>query len=204
MHKNTAIISSTLAFSIILEWFVRKGAVILYGSNGFSLWPWIDNIMHFAWGFNIFLIFFLLLKCEPLDALLAVFAWQMFWETTEMLGDILLSQPHFMLDHFFFDGIKDTFANLVGALLAWWLLASPIKVGKSGPYRQFMLDYAVTSIMLCIIGISYAVYCLATGTVFESPDLLAIVWLIVTALSLGAYECAAYYMKRKKKTRARH
>ncbi|HEY9706161.1 MAG TPA: hypothetical protein V6C58_27240 [Allocoleopsis sp.] len=105
----------TLTFSIVLEFCVRY----------FNLWntiPYCDKIMHFFWGFNIFLMLVIMFKWKPRDALIAVFVWQMMWEFGEMIEDRLVTQPEYMFDYFYFDGIKDTITDLAGAIAGWLTL----------------------------------------------------------------------------------
>lgn len=192
MERNKVILCFTLAFSVILEWFVRQGAVLLYGSNGFLLWPWIDNIMHFAWGVNIFLIFFVLFKWEPLDALLAVFVWQMLWESIEIIGDRVIPQPDWMLDHFFFDGIKDTVMNLAGAFAAWWLLAWKKRDKHPRRFRGWMRRYLTTTLLLVVGGTAYWGFSVSKGG-FTSPDIFTVWWLAISAALIALFE---YFKQR--------
>jgi hypothetical protein len=188
MEKNKLIFGFTLLFSIILEWFVRKGAVLLYGESGFLLWPWVDNFMHFFWGFNIFLFLYLILKWDPWDALLGVVVWQLAWEVLEIIGDRVTSQPDSFYDHFFFDGVKDSVVDALGALFAWRLFAWNTKPLQAKQFRGFMERLCISSALLIIAGSVIILYGLYAGRAFESPDLFAVFWILASVIMLGTFE----------------
>ena len=48
-------------------------------------------------------------------AVIVVFAWQMIWEISEIVGDRVLDQPAHMHDHLWPDGAIDTALDLLGA-----------------------------------------------------------------------------------------
>jgi hypothetical protein len=137
-----------LVISASLEIFVRFISPGLYGQDFFGVWPPIDNVMHFLWGLTFFLLFSRYMT--RLQAIYCVFFWQMGWELIEMLGDQLVSQPAHMLDLFFFDGIKDTFVDLAGAVVGFFLLkesgVSRPKISVFGHY------YAVLMSMYVVVG----------------------------------------------------
>ena len=197
MEKNKAILSLTLAFSVILELFVRKGAVMLYGANGFALWPWIDNVMHFFWGLNIFLALLFIFKWEPLDALLGLFVWQMVWESIEIIGDHLAPQPAYMFDHFFFDGIKDTILDIAGGFVGWLIFAWKKKDNHPKRFRGWMKKYFVATVILIACGTAYWGYTISEGMSFSSPNVFTVWWLAVTAILTAAPELVKGKVKDK-------
>lgn len=177
MDSRKAIFAGTLAFSILLELWVRYGLLYLTGHDGFYIWPNVDNVMHFFWGLNFFMVFMLFLRWTPAESVLGVYGWQMLWELVEMVGDIVLTQPVHMLDHFFLDGIKDTVVDVAGALLGWLLLL-PTKEGHSGTERHPLIRRAITIhlyLMLALVPIG-SFWLVATG---KSADLLAIMWIVL-------------------------
>jgi hypothetical protein len=174
----------TLAFSILLEFYVRWVSVWVYGIDGFGMFPPIDNIMHFLWGLNIFFIFVLLLRFEPIDAIFAVFAFQMVWEASEMIGDVVLAQPSYMLDHFFFDGIKDTVFDIAGAGAGWLIFlksSAHIRFRKITGFRRFMTVYSWAIALLAVIGFAYFILVILSRHAFISPDLAATAYIIIGA-----------------------
>lgn len=177
MEKHKVVFAITLTISILLEIWVRWISPFQFGQDFFGVWPPIDNIMHFLWGLNFFFIFTIGLKWKPWDGILGVFMWQMLWETVEMIGDKVQSQPAYMLDHFFYDGIKDTCNDLAGALVAWYLLYlifnKNIPYTKDSPCLAWVNYYAILLIPLLIIG-SYIYF--TNG--HSSPDTLSYMWLI--------------------------
>lgn len=176
MDSRRAIWYGTLTFSVLLELWVRYALPFIVGRDGFAIWPDVDNIMHFFWGLNIFLFFVLVLRWKPIEGILGVYAWQMGWEFTEMVGDVVQAQPVHMLDHFFFDGIKDTFVDLAGALLGWFFI-SRTKEGFADDNEHPRLRKAILThlgLMLPLIPIG-AIILWTYGT---SPDLLAAGWIV--------------------------
>lgn len=189
MDHRRGLFFVTLAFSLFLEVWVRWVMPLTHGDSGFGIWPPVDNVMHFFWGLNIFVFLVLYLRFTPVDALLGVYAWQMAWELMEMVGDIMLRQPGYMLDHFFFDGIKDTLVDLAGGALGWLLLSRSKgakhseEVGRMRERRVFRrLAIAHLWLMLPVLPIGTYLR-LSTG---ESPDLLGIVWIAGAALVAAA------------------
>lgn len=179
MEKRNIVFGCTLTFSILLEIYVRWIAK----PSVFISWPPIDNIMHFFWGVNVFLIALIFLKWEPLDSLLAVFVWQMGWETAEMIGDRLFSQVAAMLDHFYFDGIKDTLVDLGGGMFGWIILKTMGNLDglHQSTARTWMLIYAVAMLPGVAIG---SVVTIAQG---GSADLFAIVWIIGAGIGSAVF-----------------
>lgn len=166
-----------LGFSILLEIWVRWLLPITSGHDGFYIWPNIDNVMHFFWGLNIFLFFVLMLRWTPIEGLLGVYIWQMGWELSEMVGDIIIAQPPHMLDHFFLDGIKDTAVDIAGAVLGWaLLLPTKMKTKDSRPHPRIaraMLTHLI--ILLPVIPIGTAALLINN----ISYDSLAIAWIVL-------------------------
>ncbi len=135
--------------------------------------------MHFFWGVNLLLALVLFLRMTPLEGLLGVYGWQMIWALCEMLGDILFKQPAYMLDHFFFDGIKDTLMDVAGALLAWFLLSRTKErfagTKKHPRFARFLAAHLALMLPLLPVG---AFLLFSTGT---SADVLAIAWISLAA-----------------------
>lgn len=177
MKGKHFIMAFTLTCSIVLEVWVRWISLEQYGRDFFGIWPPIDNIMHFMWGLNIFLILLVWLKWKPLDSLLGVFMWQMMWESVEIIGDIVQAQPQHMFDHFFFDGIKDTIVDIAGGAFGWLIMKSfPDAINNSKPLtegRAYMVTYAYGVVPLILIG---TVVYFINGKV--SPDTLTFIWLL--------------------------
>ncbi|HIH23762.1 TPA: hypothetical protein HA251_01900 [Candidatus Woesearchaeota archaeon] len=176
MDSRRAIWYGTLTFSVLLEVWVRYALPLIVGRDGFAIWPSVDNIMHLFWGLNIFLFFVLVLRWKPIEGVLGVYTWQMGWEFTEMVGDVVQAQPVHMLDHFFFDGIKDTFVDIAGALLGWFFI-SRTKEGFADDNEHPRLRKAVLThlaLMLPLIPIG-SILLLTYG---KSPDLLAAGWIV--------------------------
>ena len=177
MDSRRVLFAGLLFWSLFLEAWARWILPLLGYENGFALWPAVDNVMHFFWGVNFFFFFVLVLRWRPLGALLGVYAWQMAWEAGEMIGDLLVSQPSFMFDHFFFDGIKDTFVDVAGALLGWaFLFGTREKFAGLREHmrlKRFLAAHLACMLPLLPVGI---VLFLSTG---ESHDLLATAWIVL-------------------------
>lgn len=145
MNRIKIFFAVTLIFSISMEFAVRV----------YDLWntiPFCDKIMHFFWGLNIFMFLAIRLRWSAKDALFGVLAWQVIWEFSEMIGDkIITSQPDYMLDHFFYDGIKDTLMNLAGAFLGLVIIKN-----KSQTYRlrRVYPNGSITVLASCVIATS--------------------------------------------------
>jgi hypothetical protein len=185
-EKNLKIIFAwTLLFSVVLEIYVRVINELIFGIDGFGMIPYIDNVMHFFWGLNFFFAAIIFFKLEVFDALIVVFLWQMIWESVEMIGDVVLAQPVHMLDHFFFDGIKDTIVDIAGALLGWLMirLLEMKGVKKYPVFRRFGIVYSFAIVGLAIIGSLYYIYCVKffPGVPFKSPDIFATTYILVSA-----------------------
>jgi hypothetical protein len=178
VDSRKLLFTCTLLFSIILEATVR----IL------DLWTtywYIDSVMHFFWGLNIFLFVVLFLKWKPLDGLLVVLAWQFFWEAGEMVGDLFITQPAYLEDHFFFDGFKDTVVDAAGAGLGWLILkAFPQGEEQESKLRYWMFLFVILMVPMILFGsvISYArgesMNAFATWWIFGSA-IASIVWVKV-------------------------
>jgi hypothetical protein len=152
-HKTHTKTHWTLFFLFLfisgaLELFVRYISPLLYGQDFFGVWGPIDNVMHFLWGLTFFLLFSQYMT--RIQAIYCVFFWQMGWELIEMLGDQLILQPVHMLDLFFFDGIKDTFVDLAGAVVGYFLIRES---GVSKPrISVFGHYYAVLMSLYIVVG----------------------------------------------------
>jgi hypothetical protein len=178
MDKQHKIWYSLLAFSVLLEIWVRWGLLWTTGHDGFFIWPPVDNVMHFFWGANIFLFLILVLRWRPIEGVLGVYGWQMLWELVEMAGDVATAQPPHMLDHFFMDGTKDTLMNITGALFGWFLVSKPLKKQKKYTrahprIRRFLTAHLIIMLPMLPIGIFLLAW---TGTSFDS---LAIAWIVL-------------------------
>ncbi|HLP79664.1 MAG TPA: hypothetical protein VK158_03455 [Acidobacteriota bacterium] len=181
MKSQHILFTTTLVFSIVLEITVRWILLAITGTDGFGLWPPIDNIMHFMWGLNIFFFFVIVLKWKPLDAVYGVFVWQMGWELVEMIGDITMAQPVHMLDHFFLDGIKDTFVDIGGALLGWLLIRKIRTPTAQSSFYPWMNIFAWCMLPIVFVGGAVYIHNLQTNVAIPSPDLLSIIWIICAA-----------------------
>lgn len=160
----------TLTWSIILEYAVRH----------YDLWnisPYTDSVMHFFWGVNIFFALVIFFKWDLKSALLGIFVWQMFWEALEMVGDVVTAQPGYMLDHFFFDGIKDTIVDVLGGVCGWLLIGwtGVFKGTHSVKHLLWMQWYMYSMLPSAIVG---GIILFMTGT---SADMLATVWILLAA-----------------------
>lgn len=169
-----------ISLNVLLELWVRFILPITTGHDGFYHWPNIDIALHLLSGVNIFLLFVLAFKWRPAEALLGVYAVQMGWEATEIIGDWLLTQKAHMIDRFFTDGITDTIANIVGACIGWAsLFLTRRKTEGTRPHpraTRAIRNHLFLTIPLVPIGLALL---FAHGT---SYDLLAVVWIIVAAL----------------------
>ncbi len=175
MDYRRIVFVCTLLFSIALEIYVRAFGI-------FGLWPPIDNFMHFFWGLNIFLFVVLYLRWKPLDALLVVLAWQWIWEAGEILTDILITQPDFMLDPFFFDGIKDTIFDAAGGMLAWGILRiMPQKETQECQWRLHLILYSTAIVPLLVVGTFVSV------VRESSAQWLAFCWILAAIPAVWAY-----------------
>ena len=163
---------ASISCSVILEFCVR------HYDLWHLLWGRMDSLMHFLWGWNIFLIFVLLLRWTPRDALLGVFAWQMLWESIEIVGDIVLPQPAYMLDIFYMDGLKDTVVDMLGALAAWGALTRfPAVKTKRSRLHGWMHAFLLFTLPGIAIG---GVVTLVRG---ESPNMFVVIWLVCAAVA---------------------
>jgi hypothetical protein len=117
MEARRIVFYSTLAFSVVLEYLVRV----------YDWWPRLgghmDSVMHFFWGLNLFLLSIVWLRWKPISAFYGVFAFQMGWELVEIVGDNVITQSQEMKDIFWWDGIKDTMFDMLGAGLGWLMIA---------------------------------------------------------------------------------
>lgn len=174
MEARRILLYCTLAFSITLEFYVRA----------FNQWHRLgnhmDTIMHFFWGLNIFLLLVVWLKWKPVSALYGVFAFQMGWELIEMVGDYLIIQSNNMIDIFWWDGIKDTIADLIGGFIGWTVLTF-LPGGLGGlseiPYARALRRLPWYMLPGVIIG---AVLWFITGS---SPQFFGIVWITVALVA---------------------
>jgi hypothetical protein len=176
MDLRKLVFGCTLTLSVLLELYVRL-------LDKWSLFNGtMDSVMHFFWGLNVFFIFILFFKWTPLDALLGVFVWQMAWEAVEMIGDQIIVQTAAMLDHFFFDGIKDTIVDLAGGLLGWGILKTlPAAAYNVSKLRFWMTSYFVTMLPGIAIG---SIISVASGA---SADVFATAWIIAAAAFTGLF-----------------
>jgi|GEM_PF-1610664 len=168
-----------LAFSVILEIWVRFIMPFTHGQNGFYVWSPVDNIMHFFWGVNIFLFLVLFRKWTPKEGILGIFGWQMVWEVIEMVGDIVTQQPVHMADHLFFDGTKDTIVDLAGGLLGWWIITKT-REGVSGTTEHRWASRYLTTLVWLVLPLVPvgAYFFFARG---YSADILASAWIVTAA-----------------------
>lgn len=165
INYQKILLGFTFTFSVVLEFCVRY----------FNLWntiPYCDKIMHFFWGLNIFLILVIMFKWKPRDALIGVFVWQMFWELGEMIEDMLVEQPAYMFDYFYFDGIKDTITDLVGGI-AGWLTLGLFKNQKKVKYRNG-IPLKVIYLFSFLIGLVVIVGTILSLKAGESQNFFAI------------------------------
>lgn len=168
MEARRILLYCSLLFSIVLEYFVRTQ----------NLWMWfgnhMDSVMHFFWGLNIFLLLVIWLKWKPLSALYGVFAFQMFWELVEILGDSVITQTADMMDIFWWDGILDTIVDVLGGALGWLILAwlpGGLKGLRETPYARALRTLPWAMLPGIIIG---GVIWTVTGS---SPQLFAVIWI---------------------------
>ena len=117
------ILSSKPRFSLFLGTLVVmaiiQGAVVLNYHQYWISYPHGDNILHIGWGLVMFLGLISILEISVLDAIMLCLVWQFFWEAGETLMNPV---PGYYQDHFFFDGMKDTMNNGLGALLGMSML----------------------------------------------------------------------------------
>jgi hypothetical protein len=111
-------------------------------------------------------------KWKPRDALIGVFVWQMFWELGEMIEDMLVEQPAYMFDYFYFDGIKDTITDLVGGI-AGWLTLGLFKNQKKVKYRNG-IPLKVIYLFSFLIGLVVIVGTILSLKAGESQNFFAI------------------------------
>lgn len=168
MKTRRILFCCTFAFSVILEYLVRTHN----WWSGFG--GHMDSVMHLFWGLNIFLIAIVWFRWKPLTALHGVFAFQMLWELAEIIGDIVIPQSSYMMDLFWWDGIKDTIVDMLGAILAWWVLAR-IPGGLDGlretRYAGMLQRLPLAMIPGVVLG---GVIWSRTGS---SPQLFGIAWI---------------------------
>ncbi|HLP79663.1 MAG TPA: hypothetical protein VK158_03450 [Acidobacteriota bacterium] len=181
MKPQHALFCTTLILSIVIEAWVRLFSVVIVGTDGFDLWPPIDNIMHFLWGMNLFFTFVILFKWRPRDALYALIAWHMAWEMVEMIGDTVLTQPEHMLDFFFLDGIKDTLGALAGGGVGWLLVRDYGLSLQRTPYLAWLKLYVLFMLPLLFVGGFFYLVNIREGLVHPSPNLLSIIWIPTAA-----------------------
>jgi len=168
MQARRILFYCTLAFSVVLEYLVRAN----------DWWPCLgghmDSVMHFFWGLNIFLLSIVWLRWKPASAFYGVFAFQMGWELVEIIGDSVILQSHEMMDIFWWDGIKDTIVDLLGAALGWFIIAR-IPQGLDGlkETRHAAGLRKLPWVMLPGI-VTGGVIWFVTGT---SPQLFGVVWI---------------------------
>jgi hypothetical protein len=195
MNKRHWMVIAAFTVTILLEVCVRFVAKAIYGQQLYILWPPIDNITHFMWGFSFFLVFLLLLKWDLPDSILGSFFIHMLWEAMEIVGDKLFPQPG-MSDHFFFDGIVDTLMFIVGGCVVWALLARRYKSQQHVKLRSFFEKYLFSSVILCIIGGILYIKSIIDGVKFESPDIFALIWIFGSAALIAAYELITHSLKK--------
>lgn len=180
MDGRRVIWYALIGLNVLLEVWVRIILPITTGHDGFYHWPNIDIALHLLSGINIFFLFVLAFGWRPADALLGVYAVQMGWEATEIIGDWLLTQKAHMIDRFFTDGITDTIANIVGACIAWASLSlTGHKMAGTQPRpraARAIRNHLHLTIPLVPIGL---VLLFAQGT---SYDALAAGWIILAAI----------------------
>ena len=175
----------TLVFSISMEFAVRT----------YDLWnaiPFCDKIMHFFWGLNIFMFLATRLRWSAKDAVFGVLAWQVIWEFSEMIGDkILTGQPDHMLDHFFYDGIKDTLMNLAGAFLGLVVIRN--KSHACG-MRRICPNGSITVLSSCMIATSGIGPALTSGDGYGLNDFA----IIALGITMAVYMIYYFLMKQRK------
>ncbi len=182
------LLAVTLPISVVLEVYVRYIAKWQFGTDFFAVWGPIDNVMHFLWGLNIALMLMVWTRWSGRDAVLGVFAFQWLWEALEIGGDIFLSQPVHMLDHFWWDGLKDTGVDVLGALTAIGLLVL-LPGGLDGlretRHRRWLERFSLAMVPMIVVG---GFWWYARSEPGRSPSLFALVWVCLMLLVVTAQE----------------
>jgi hypothetical protein len=157
--------------------------VLTHHESYWSTYQHGDDYLHLAWGVTIFLGLIDVAKWSVTDALLGSLVWQLYWEASEHIAERLTHHTH--LDHFFFDGLKDTVVNLVGALTALCVLLC-IPNSRSDlqkkRWRKTMILFLLYAIPVVIIGsVWFALYAQSLDLLYAASTALA----TATALWFG-------------------
>lgn len=113
--KEKGLFWMLFAVSAFVEIFVRY-------NNFFLSHPWVDFPMHFLWGITFYLGFTRMFSLTHAWGFVGVTLWQALWEAGEEIGDVIIAQPAYMQDYFFWNGFLDTTMNLLGAVFAYGVL----------------------------------------------------------------------------------
>ncbi len=119
IKRTTIALILTLPY-LLLEWSARAFNLYLYFRP-------VDTILHILFGVAFASIALLIYEKKPQFILLWAFALAILWEGLEKLGDVILSQPSYLLDIFFYDGMKDISVTFLGAVVTVFVIRKFIK-----------------------------------------------------------------------------
>jgi hypothetical protein len=105
------------AFSYGIVFFFIWLLVDFYGrlNNFYYLYSYFDIITHALFGLSLgFILYYEKVKKPYLITLIISFI----WELLEKIGDKIITQPSYMLDFFFWDGVTDIFIHLI---MVWFV-----------------------------------------------------------------------------------